>query len=61
MGQNGDPLGWTEFDIIFDLGDRYAGTLYDPGWLAERGLDRPPAPVARHDVPVSAGTFTDAV
>ncbi|HEU4404183.1 MAG TPA: Ig-like domain-containing protein [Polyangiaceae bacterium] len=21
VGQNGDPLGWTEFDIIFNLGD----------------------------------------
>ncbi len=37
-----------------DLGDRYAGTLYESGWLAERGLDAPPAPTGRSDVPTAA-------
>ncbi|MBO3740309.1 2,3-diaminopropionate biosynthesis protein SbnA [Actinoplanes flavus] len=40
-----------------DLGDRYAGTLYDPGWLAERGLDRPPAPAGLLE---PAGSYSDA-
>ncbi|AEV81897.1 cysteine synthase [Actinoplanes sp. SE50] len=35
-----------------DLGDRYAGSLYNPAWVAERELDRPPAPVEPLDIPV---------
>lgn len=43
-----------------DLGDRYARTLYDPGWLVERGLDRPPAPTGTLDTPVPAGAYPEA-
>lgn len=42
--------------LLCDRGERYAETLYDPGWLRARGLD--PAPVlARLRRAVSAGDW----